>query len=184
MVIIDPYAFATQGRSLDGGVSVLALPRLIPLLATDDGQEIARYTVDYSLLFGVDEGGVRGVLGTLKTTLPMVCQRCMGEMLLVVTVDVQLGMVNSRQAAQTLPESYDPLVVTDEGTTLETIIEDELILALPLVAMHEINDCSQSEAFFDKGPGQGGETDGTDRDTPKRENPFAVLAKLKTSQSK
>lgn len=178
MEIIDPYAYATQGRKLDGSLPLSALQRLIPLLATDDADEIARHQIDYSLLFGVDEGGVRGVLGTLKATLPLICQRCMGEMLMAVTVDVQLGMVNSRQAAQNLPESYDPLLVTDEETTLESIVEDELILALPQVAMHETEDCPQGETFRKK-EGLTEEENG-----PKRENPFAMLAELKTTQSK
>ncbi|MBL1276895.1 MAG: DUF177 domain-containing protein [Ectothiorhodospiraceae bacterium] len=173
---IDPYAFATQGRQLEGTLPVSALARLIPLLATDDTEEIARYQVDYTLLFGTDQGGVRGVLGKLEATLPLKCQRCMGKMQMVVHVDIQIGFVSSRKAAEILPESYDPLLVTDDGVTVNGIVEDELILALPLVAMHEIKDCPKGETFQEKAQDNEG-------DAPKRKNPFAMLATLKTSQS-
>jgi DUF177 domain-containing protein len=177
MEIIDPYAYATQGRHLEGSVQVSALTRLISLLTVEEGEDVAQYSVAYQLVFGVDKGGVRGLLGTLKTTLPLMCQRCMGGMLLDITVDLQLAMVRSREAAQQLPESYDPLLVSDEEITIESLVEDELILALPLVAMHEIKDCPKGDAFL-------ASSLSGDEQAPKRKNPFAVLAELKTSQSK
>ena len=173
---IDPYAFATQGRHLEGTIPVSSLGRLIPLLATDDAEEIARHQVDYTLLFGLDEGGVRGILGKLEATLPLRCQRCMEVMQMVLHVDIQLGLVSSQKATEMLPDSYDPLLVSEEGVTVASIVEDELILALPIVAMHEKEDCPKGEAFLKKAHDKEG-------DAHKRENPFAMLATLKTSQS-
>jgi uncharacterized metal-binding protein YceD (DUF177 family) len=51
-----------------------------------------------------------------------------------------------------------------------------LILALPVVAMHELEECPSRGASLAQ--------DGTAKDipAPQRENPFAVLAKLKAGQ--
>lgn len=174
MNIIEPFELATQRRTLEGRLPVSSFPRLMLSLITDDVEVIGHYQVDYVLNFGVDDGGVPGITGTLQTVLPLECQRCMEKMEFPVSVNLSLAVVKSRQAAQELPENYDPLLVLqDEDISVESIIEDELILALPQVAMHEIKDCPKGESFLNAEDGA----------APQRENPFAVLAQLKTSQS-
>ena len=169
---IEPFALASHGRTFEGKVPLAELGRLLPLVRSTGGE------AEFALHFGVDEGGVPCVGGQVKATLVLQCQRCMEEMTFPVSIKVQLGLVTSREAAERLPDSYEPLVVTGDEISIASIVEDELILALPIVAMHEIEDCPQGVAFLamDKhGPDQ-------DQDNilaPKRENPFAVLAKLK-----
>lgn len=179
MNVIEPFDLATQRRTLDGRLPVSSMPRLIQSLSTDDAEVIARYQVDYVLNFGVDEGGAPNIIGTAQTVLPIECQRCMEMMEFPIKLNIRLALVKSRQAAQQLPENYDPLLVSpDEEISAESIIEDELILALPQVAMHEIKDCPKGESFLNTGDGAAeGST------APQRENPFAMLAQLKTSQS-
>ena len=179
MNIIEPFELATQRRTLEGRLSVSTLPRLIQSLSTDDAEEIDRYHVDYALDFGVDEGGVPRVTGTVQTALPIECQRCMESMEFPVSLNIQLALVKSRESAKQLPENYDPLLVSqDTEISVESIIEDELILALPQVAMHEIKDCPKGESF--RNTGDGAAESGS---APQRKNPFAMLAQLKTSQS-
>jgi uncharacterized protein len=94
----------------------------------------------------------------------------MQAMTLPLTLEVNLGIVTSKEAAEALPENYDPLLVTAEPMKAADIVEDELILALPIVAMHEVKDCPSGEEFqrMEDEPAQ-----------PERENPFAILAELK-----
>jgi uncharacterized protein len=121
MNIIDPFDLATQRRTLEGRLPVSSMPRLIQSLSTDNVEVIGRYQVDYVLHFGVDEGGVPGVTGTVQTTLPLECQRCMEEMEFPVSLDLKLALVKTRQAAQQLPENYDPLLVLqDEEISVKT----------------------------------------------------------------
>ena len=179
MNIIEPFDLATQRRTLEGRISVSTLSRLIQSLSTADAEEIGRYYVDYVLDFGVDEGGAPCIIGTVQTVLPIECQRCMETMEFPLSLKIRLALVKSQQAAQQLPDNYDPLLISqDEEISVESIIEDELILALPQVAMHEIKDCPKGESFLNTGDGAA--ENGL---TSKRENPFAVLAQLKTSQS-
>jgi uncharacterized protein len=103
-----------------------------------------------------------------------------------VATRTRLGIVTSQTAAEQLPERYEPLLVpstdmedeADSEITIATIVEDELILALPQVAMHKTDECPQGEAFLGSAKGE------EDVAATQRENPFAVLSQLKTSQSK
>ena len=70
-----------------------------------------------------------------------------------------------------LPEVYEPVEVNDHGEiNLLQLFEDELILSLPIVALHAEEDCDikQDEMSF-------GEIEPADE----RPNPFAVLKELK-----
>jgi uncharacterized protein len=179
---IEPLALAARGRTLEGRLPLKTLPRLLPLLAEDD-PELLNGEVEYELEFGIDEGGIPCVLGSVKANLPLTCQRCMEIMSFPVATRTRLGIVTSQAAAAQLPERYDPLLVpstdvedeADSEITIAAIVEDELILALPQVAMHKPEECPQGEAFLGKGE--------EDVSAPQRENPFAVLSQLKTSQS-
>lgn len=179
MNIIEPFELATQRRTLSGTLPVSGLPRLMRSLNAD-AEDVGRFLVEYTLDFGVDEGGAPRVIGTVQTVLPTKCQRCMEMMELQLSLDIRLALVKSRQAAQQLSEDYDPLLVSpDAEISVESIVEDELILALPQATMHEIKDCPKGESFLNTGGGAA-----EDGPAPQRENPFAMLAQLKTSQSK
>jgi uncharacterized protein len=117
---------------------------------------------------GVDESWVHL---SAQTTLSMVCQRCLGA------VDVQVGFardfrfVASEELAEVEDEeSEEDVLVASKSFDLLQLIEDELLMASPLVPMHE--ECPKpvklvaSDADFD---GQSEE----------RPNPFAVLQQLK-----
>lgn len=179
METIEPLALATSGRIFEGRLPVSSLPRLLPMLVLDDTD--TQHEVEYVLEFGKDEGGTPRITGSVTATLPVMCQRCMGMMELPVTTQTQLGIVATREAAQQLPERYEPLLLPadedDDGISIASIVEDELILALPLVAMHNKEDCPQGDAFLGTKDGQ------EDAATMQRENPFAVLSQLKTSSS-
>jgi uncharacterized protein len=168
--IIEPLSLAARGRTLEGRIPLAALSRLVPLLQGAEGDAV------YRLHFEMDEGGVPRVNGQVEATLLLQCQRCMEAMPFPVSSRVRLGIVRDRQAAEQLPANLEPLLVSEEGITVAAIVEDELILALPVVAMHELEVCPQGEAFRtnpgdDQGQGSA--------DSEKRENPFAVLAQLK-----
>jgi len=187
---VEPFALATQGRTIEGKIPLAELKRLGKLArssqsADDEGNDTAgsiKGSVDFTLCFDVDESGAPRVGGNVSTTLRLQCQRCMEDMDYPLTLKVRLGIVPSREAATNLPDSFDPLVVSCDEITITSILEDELILALPIVVMHETESCSQSKVSrnesedFEEDAGQ------ENLGSSKRKNPFAVLAQLKKSQ--
>ena len=186
---VEPFALATQGRTIEGKIPLADLTRLSTLARSSQSQEGAgkdtvasaniEGSVEFTLCFDIDESGAPRIGGNVSTTLRLQCQRCMEEMDYPLTLNVKLGIVPSREAAANLPDSYDPLVVSGDEITITSILEDELILALPIVATHEIESCPQGEAFNKKSESPDQEVDQGKSAPAMRENPFAVLEQLK-----
>ncbi|MGH8398426.1 MAG: YceD family protein [Gammaproteobacteria bacterium] len=92
-----------------------------------------------------DQAGHKIVRGQAQAVIGLTCQRCFGDLSCPVTVDFNLIWVRSEDDAAQLPETYEPLVSATGNVKLAVLIEDELLLALPMVAVHESSTiCSKS----------------------------------------
>lgn len=160
---VDAARFAEQNLHLEGAVSLADLPRLKQLVATDAGP------VQVKLQFGRDEQGVSYLTGHLQVQLLLQCQRCMDPYHYEITSDFSLGIVNTLDEADALPDQYEPALAQEGELALRELIEDEVILNLPIIPRHELNDCKVKMPMVDSGWG--------DVDKPK--NPFHVLESLK-----
>ena len=130
--------------------------------------------VSVLLQFGHDEEGRKLLSGSLDAEVQMLCQRCLEAMPVVVSSSFQLLVLETAQAA----ENADAEAVFLENGQLEVLklIEDELIISLPLVPAHEDAECSTElnnvRSSLQRSAG------------PERNNPFSVLAALKTQGAK
>lgn len=97
-----------------------------------------------------------------SATLPLRCQRTLERFLHSLEQRSRLGLVRDEADDVTLPEDYEPLVVSEGQVALTDIVEDELILAVPLIP------ASAGESV-DAGFGPAVE---------ESENPFAKLGEL------
>ncbi|MCU5783884.1 hypothetical protein MA04_03184 [Alcanivorax balearicus MACL04] len=163
---LEPRKFADQERVIEGEARVGDLPRLREYRESQD------QPVRVSLAFGRDEDGHRCVRGQVETTLVLICQRCLEPVHQRILANVDLTMVWSEEQAKALPAHLDPLLVTEERLPLAAVLEEELLLAMPLVALH---DQCPNPLPDTRDDGEDGE--GRDKDNP--DNPFAVLAQLK-----
>jgi uncharacterized protein len=101
-----------------------------------------------------------------KATVLRSCQRCLQPMSLPLEVDRHLRFVPGEEAAAALDaDSDDDVLALEPQLDLRELIEDELLLALPLVPRHEVV-CPQPLPF------RAG-------DVEPAEHPFAALAALK-----
>lgn len=110
-----------------------------------------------------------------QVTLPLTCQRCLGPVDTPLAVDRWFRFVadEASAAAQDEDSEEDVLALEPRPSLLE-LLEDELLMELPLVPMHEA--CPVLPAAL----GTGQATDAIeDAGEPARPNPFAGLAKLK-----
>lgn len=160
---IDPRRLARQASRLQGRLPLARLPRLGHYLSGSNG------AVEVQLTFGIDPLGVRYVRGHLSTVVTMTCQRCMEPMEQALEVELSLGVVGGEAEGEQLPGEYDPLIVGDSPVRVADIVEEELILALPVVARHERDACAA--------PNVPAADDSADEESS--DSPFAVLEELK-----
>jgi uncharacterized protein len=111
-----------------------------------------------------------------QATVPLTCQRCMGVVETPVEVDQWYRFVASEDIAMAEDDqSEEDLLVMEPQFDLLAVLEDELLMALPLVPMHE--QCPVAPRL------QVGEADAAgEPDAGKKPNPFAVLAQLKVKK--
>ncbi|MCP5142360.1 MAG: DUF177 domain-containing protein [Gammaproteobacteria bacterium] len=134
--------------------------------------------VEVDLEFGIDAGRTRFISGTVRTRVSMPCQRCLESMEIDVDAEVRLGVVISESQIERLPSGFEPLLLEEELIDPAQLVEDELLLALPLVPRHELRDCRAERNVTAQGS-DGAPAPSDDVAENKRPNPFAVLATLK-----
>lgn len=163
---IDPFRYAEQSLCLKGAVNIAEMQRLSATTVCASGD-----TVAVDLQFGVDEQGITFLKGRLATKLTLQCQRCMELYSYEIISDFVLGIVDTLDEANALPEGYEPALAKEGSLALRELIEDEIILNLPIIPRHEPEDCKVKIPLIDSGWEQG-----------KGENPFRVLESLKHKQ--
>lgn len=162
--LVDPWRMVQARRMFAGSLPLSALPRLRESLARGEGE------VEYAIAFGTDEFGIASLALEVNARLPLVCQRSLEVFELPVAIHQQLGLIADEADEAGLPERYEPLLVTDAQLRLQDVIEDELILALPVVALAPgvpLEDVAVSAA---------------DEADLRAKGPFAALGALKVSR--
>lgn len=159
----DPWREVDRGSEFTGDSTLDKFERLAGSLAGSGGH------VEYRLNFGRDDLRKPIVDVWVKAELPLLCQRSLNKYTQIIERNARLGLIESDSLADRLPDDQEPLLVTDEEFRLGDIIEDELILAVPLVP---IDQNSQQPSY------ENPVLDMEDEEEEK-ENPFAVLNKLK-----
>jgi uncharacterized protein len=167
---LDPWRFADQGREVEGSIPLESMPRLSACLLDVAGE------AGFSLRFERDAQRRATLKGTIRADLILECQRCLEAMKLPVSTGTAVAFVEGQDQAAQLPESLDPCLVEEGQVHFRDLIEDELLLALPQVAMHDLAVCpAASPESADEKPAEQGEQ--------QDKNPFAVLAELKRDKN-
>jgi uncharacterized protein len=165
--LIEPLHLADKRGELKGEIPVSSLKRIADLLFDDSG------VVTVELFFG-REGRLAKIEGRISTTLQLKCQSCLQAVEWTVDSVVNLGIVGSIDQANRLPEDYEPLLVEQDSILLSDIIEDELLLSLPIYPKHQ-HSCFVTILGNNK-------TTIPARDAQSSaENPFSILATLKNT---
>ena len=165
---IDVRKLTARGAEISSQFAVNVMPRLTSLLANEQG------VVSTELNFYVDEDRKRRIDGDVKAQLNVVCQRCLDAVSIEVTSSFNLAVVWTDDEAKHLPKTLDPLIVGEELVDLTEIVEEELILSLPIVSYHENENCKQDTHTF-------GDAEPVVEEAPK-DNPFKVLEQLKSNK--
>ena len=125
-----------------------------------------------TLSFSIDPQKLVVMKGQASIDVELICQRCDKPFKHAINSEFCYSPVANLDQADVLPEIYEPIEFNEFGEIdLIGVIEDELMLELPLVPMHEPEHCevSVAEQVFGELP----------EELAKKPNPFAVLASLK-----
>ena len=167
-VTLDVRKAATHDTQYEGYMMLKTLKRLTDGLTSDEGD------VDVQLQTGIDEQGLAFLKGQAQVTISTVCQRCNENM----TIDLQSDFAYSpvkvgfeEDEENPFPEHYEAVEINEFGeVALRELIEDELILSLPLIPKHDGQQCVAQDLSF-------GEIE--EEIVEEKPNPFAVLQQLK-----
>lgn len=192
---LDVAKFARAGARLAGEMPLESLQRL------SDGT-CAPVDQAPGLVSWSATGSHREVLGgapelrlrlRAQTTLWLHCQRCLQPMAVDLRIDRMFRFARNDDEAAELDEASDDedFLALGRPLDLPSLVEDELIMALPIVPRHEA--CPQpllapevpdaALAVTPAGTEEGAHSDEGSRQASDRPNPFAVLSTLKRQRS-
>ena len=161
--VIDVWRMVAARRVFEGSLPLSAFKRLGTGLLDTGGE------CRFSLEFGRDASNQAFVEVRAEAELPLMCQRTLERYLHRVRLVQQLGLITSEAQEDALPEQMEPLLVPESGEMPAVdIIEDELILAVPVVPMNPDSELLPQEWH--------------EEEEEEKQNPFGVLAQLKDNK--
>jgi uncharacterized protein len=156
---IEPEKIALSAKVLVGEIALQGMSRLTELVRINNQKAV------YNLSFSKGGKGTIQITGEVSTTLVMPCQRCLKDMTLMIRIPVAVGVVNSQDDITYLAADLEPFIAEDGKISLLKLIEEEILLSLPISTLHSDDECSASDKLQDH--------------SAKPVSPFAVLKKIK-----
>lgn len=141
---IDPVKAAKAMQVFEGELPFGQFERMQGLAET-------KHPVRYRWSFEVTDKGQVQALLKLQGQFLLICQRCQQPVNIEFNEVISMQLAHTEQEAEKFPLSLQPIFINAEGLcNAYEIIEDELILALPMIAMHTEKDCafSQNKAYY------------------------------------
>lgn len=172
---LDVKAFAKAGAILSGDDALSKYERLLQECSAPGVDRRVRWEARGEMR--VDASGFAQVWLHLqaRVSLPLTCQRCLGPADIGLEIDRSFRFVASEeQAAAEDEEAEEDVLALRRDFNLLELIEDELLMELPLVPRHEVCPTQVKLAVQDA------DFEAAQAEKP---NPFAALAGLKGGKS-
>ena len=184
---IDYIRYTDAKKTIKGDLKLSDCHRLLEILSPEISQKIKNSSNEFEQFihlefdFGVDDFANRYITGYITAKLSLTCQRCMQAMEYPVEINLSLGFIKNKMQEQNISGLYDSFYIENsEPINFYALVEDEIILSLPLIAKHEDENCvSMVMDEINK------KTDDIDiafaeaEEKAKKKNPFAILKQLK-----
>lgn len=127
---VDFLKQVERNAAFEGTWPVAGFLRLAEAIGNDRGEVTVR------LKFGT-RAGTPCLDGYVLAELELRCERCLDPVKQRIESDFRFGLISSEDDAALLPREFEPLPVMEGEQSLIELVEDELLLSLPLVARHE-----------------------------------------------
>jgi uncharacterized protein len=171
---LDIKAFAHAASPLEGHDALSKYDRLTQEARTLDSETALNWSASGEVR--ADESGSEQIWLHVQVGLcmPMVCQRCMGPVEVDLSIDQSFRFVANEAAAEAEDEeAEEDILVLSQEFNLHDLIEDEVLMAMPVVPRHETCPVDVKLEVVDAG---------FETALAEKLNPFAALASLKGSK--
>lgn len=172
---LDVIGFAADAATLTGTDPVSNYPRLIAELADAASGAQVQWDARGEERVGGGGAALPWLHLTADASVPLVCQRCLTPVEVPLSVDRWFRFVADEATAEAEDdESDEDLLVVARDFDLKELIEDELLMEIPITPVHEACPIDIQLSAAD--------TDFESAEDSKP-NPFAVLGALRTGKS-
>lgn len=163
---VQPFKLANKEGELQFKWPVSEFKRLTELLLDDAGEVKVQLQGEY------DHRKRCLLIANIEAQLTLECQTSFEPIMFEATRETTFCAVSTESQFSEVEEEYEPVLVEDGYLDIKQVIEDELILAVPLVANKSLDEIDQKMSF--------GELDEAEIAAAKKaDNPFSVLENLK-----
>jgi uncharacterized protein len=121
-------------RVIDGVYPLSKFTRLSETLLSNEGDVTVKIEFGYKVGFACLKGRV-------SAKVLVECQRCLKPMETELAGSFKFALVSSEDEFDLLPEEFEPYLLEGDEQSIIELIEDELLLSLPMVTVHD-NACS------------------------------------------
>ncbi|HTX24947.1 MAG TPA: YceD family protein [Steroidobacteraceae bacterium] len=135
----DIDLLADEQVSVDFVIPLAELPRLRPQLAT------AASSASGHVRFDRLEGAAVAEID-VSACVTLTCQRCLGPVEYALHSAGRVAMVADAGQADRAPAGLETILAPERRLSVRDLVEEELLLALPIVPLHASADCGRSGA--------------------------------------
>jgi uncharacterized protein len=165
-------SFTQSHGSLTGQCQLIDLKRFVAEAQGPIDDAVMRYVAEGSLRVDAAAGEQVWLSLNAEAALPMVCQRCLGPVNVPLQVSREFRFVATEEMAEIEDEeAEEDVLVSSRDFNLIELVEDELLMALPVVPKHVV--CPSNVQLQAVDPD-------FEQSLPEKPNPFAVLKQLKS----
>ncbi len=132
---IDGLKFAREGAEVRGSLSLDRLDRIAKQGCETTG-------INYSLIGGLGDDRKPYLNVQVSGELGLVCQRCLGKMLFLLDVTSRIELTKDWSEVVNADDDVERILAEPE-MNVAALIEDEVLLALPMVPRHD--DCGEAQ---------------------------------------
>jgi len=165
---VDARKIFAQHALISGVMPISRFSRFCELLADSSGE------LQVSLQFFLDDKHRRIIDGKIAADVMVICQRCLDPATIHLEESFKLGIVEKEEHIAKLPGDIDPWMTTETKLVIAEFLEEQMILAMPIVSYHA--EACKSAMSEDAGKSTGRKQN---IDTNRDDSPFAILQKLK-----
>jgi len=156
---IEPARLAEAAESITGRLDLEGMQRLQAILYEPQGE------IAFSLRFEKDQRGFIIISGDFATDLILRCQRCLEPLPVRLEKTIGIGWATDTTGVEAVPEELEPMLAEESRVALRDLIEEEVLLGLPMAPAHADQECPASALLEEL--------------KTHKDKPFAVLKNLK-----